>query len=620
MSWNPSLGATLRDGGVFFRVWAPDLGRVEVAFYENMRASRVNPLTPEDGGYWSGFVAGAGAGTLYMFRLDGHRDRPDPASRHQPAGVHGPSMVVDPAWNWTDDHWRGVPPENLIIYELHVGTATEAGTFDALIERFPGLRELGITAIEIMPVADFPGERNWGYDGVDLYAPARAYGGATGLKRLVDAAHAEGLAVLLDVVYNHLGPSGNYLREYARSYFTGRHHTPWGDTLNFDGQGSHAVRTFFIENALSWAHEYHIDGLRLDATQEILDDSPEHVLQELVRRVRDSLPPERSFVIFAEDGRNEARLARPPSDGGYGLDGMWADDFSHVVRVTLTGEQEGYFYAYQGGASELVATLRQGWLYQGQPDPHTGKPRGTPAPDLPPSSFVYAIQTHDHVGNRAFGERLNHDVSPAAYRAASALLLLAPYVPLLFMGQEWAASSPFLFFTDHDAELGRLVTAGRRKDYEHFAAFHGAGVPDPQALETFRRSKLRWEEQTAHPHAPIRWLYRDLIALRRQEPAYRDRRREHAEVKAAGQQAVTLRLAAPAAGDRTLLIVVNLGETATVDLDEAASAAAGWELILDTEAGVYGGTALPPRAHGRVELIGPRALVFRSQLDNVHHW
>lgn len=312
MSWNPSLGATLRDGGVFFRVWAPDRGRVEVAFYENMRASRVNPLTPEDGGYWSGFVAGAGAGTLYMFRLDGHRDRPDPASRHQPAGVHGPSMVVDPAWNWTDDHWRGVPPENLIIYELHVGTATEAGTFDALIERFPGLRELGITAIEIMPVADFPGERNWGYDGVDLYAPARAYGGATGLKRLVDAAHAEGLAVLLDVVYNHLGPSGNYLREYARSYFTARHHTPWGDALNFDGQGSHAVRTFFIENALSWAHEYHIDGLRLDATQEILDDSPEHVLQELARRVRDSLPPERSFVIFAEDGRNEARLARPP--------------------------------------------------------------------------------------------------------------------------------------------------------------------------------------------------------------------------------------------------------------------------------------------------------------------
>jgi maltooligosyltrehalose trehalohydrolase len=526
-------------------------------------------------------------------------------------------MVIDPAFAWTDSTWRGVPREDLIIYELHVGTATEAGTFDALIERLPTLRELGVTAVEIMPVADFPGDRNWGYDGVDLYAPARAYGGVDGLKRLVDAAHAEGLAVLLDVVYNHLGPSGNYLREYARNYFTDRHHTPWGDALNFDGKGREAVRTFFIENALTWAHEYHIDGLRLDATHAIVDDSPEHVLHELARRVHESLPPDRFFAIIAEDGRNEALLARPQSAGGYGFDGIWADDFHHVVRVTLTGEQEGYYRAYRGGAEELVTTLRGGWLYQGQPAPGTRKPRGTSARDLPRSSFVYCIQNHDQIGNRAIGDRLNHQISPAAYRAASALLLLAPYTPMLFMGQEWAASSPFLFFTDHDAELGLLITEGRRKEFEHFEGFRGTDVPDPQAVETFERSKLRWDEQTAPKHAPIRRLYRDVIALRRQEPAYHDQSREHLEVQAAGEKAITMLLRGPAGGDRSLLIVVNLGGTATVDLGDIRGAASSWEMLLDTEAHAYGGTEAPPQEHHRIELTGPRALVFRGTLASL---
>ena len=373
MNWQPSIGAMLRPDGVFFRVWAPDRQQVEVALYDAGGVTALHPLVREKHGYWSGHIAGIGPGTCYMYRLDRDRDRPDPASRHQPTGVHGPSMVVDPAWDWIDHRWRGIRHEDLIIYELHVGTATEEGTFDALIERLPDLGELGITAIELMPVADFPGNRNWGYDGVALYAPARAYGGADGLKRLVDAAHAQSLAVLLDVVYNHLGPSGNYLRDYATGYFTSRHHTPWGDALNFDGPGREAVRDFFVENALMWAHEYHVDGLRLDATHAIMDDSPEHVLQELVRRVRESLPPDRQFTIIAEDGRNEARLARPQAKGGYGLDGIWADDFHHVVRVTLTGEQEGYYRAYRGGAEELAATLRGGWLYQGQPAAGTGK-------------------------------------------------------------------------------------------------------------------------------------------------------------------------------------------------------------------------------------------------------
>lgn len=612
MSWQPSLGAMLRDDGVFFRVWAPDRQRVEVALYEGEAALAVHPLAREAGGYWSGLVATAGAGSRYMYQLDDDRNRPDPASRHQPVSVHGPSMVVDPAFDWTDHLWRGIPREKMIVYELHIGAATEAGTFDALIERLPDLRELGVTAIELMPVADFPGDRNWGYDGVALYAPARAYGGADGLKRLVDAAHAAGLAVILDVVYNHLGPSGNYLREYARDYFTARHHTPWGDALNFDGPGSEAVRAFFLENALSWAHEYHLDGLRLDAIHAILDDSPEHILQELVRRVHESLPVDRFFVIFVEDPRNEAQLARPQSAGGYGFDGIWADDFHHVVRVTLTGEHDGYFYAYNGGARELVSTLQGGWLYQGQPDPKTDKPRGTPAPDLSPASFVYCIQNHDQIGNRALGERLNHEVSPAAYRAASALLVLAPYVPLLFMGQEWGASSPFLFFTDHDAELGRMITEGRRKEFEHFTAFQGTEVPDPQAVETFERSKLRWDERTEPHHRSILRLYRDLLAVRRQEPAYGNPQREHIQVHAIGEKAVALLLEGADPGADSLLVLANLGETASVDLGDLGNGAASWKLVLDTEARAYGGSADTVQAQGQIELTGPRALVFRS--------
>ena len=602
-AWQPSLGAWPGEGGVFFRVWAPDHQQVAVTFYEAGRPAGLHPLTRQAGGYWSGFVAGAGPGTLYMYRLDGQLDRPDPASRHQPGGVHGPSMVVDPSFAWSDEHWRGMRREDLILYELHTGTATPAGTFEALIEHLPGLLELGVTAIELMPVADFPGERNWGYDGVDLFAPARAYGGGRGLKQLVDAAHACGLGVLLDVVYNHLGPSGNYLGKYTHSYFSAAQRTPWGAALNFDGAECEAVRAFFIENALSWAIEYHLDGLRLDATQEIHDRSPEHVLGELARRVHAALPPDRHFVIFAEDPRNEALLVRPPEQGGCGLDGIWADDFSHVVRVALTGEQTGFLSAYRGQAGELAAILNGGWLYQGQPDPHSGTQRGTPAADLPPSSFVYAIQTHDHVGNRAFGERLNQDCSPAAYRAASALLLLAPGVPLLFMGQEWAASSPFLFFTDHEPALGRLVSAGRRKEY----GLPDRELPDPQAPETFQRSKLRWAEQMAAAHAPVLRLYRDLIALRRQEPALRDLGRQHITASVAGKKAILLHLAGPKAGGRPLLAAVVLGGTGHFDLSGT------WELILDSEFGAYGGHAEPAPPPGAFDLAGPRVLVWRGR-------
>jgi maltooligosyltrehalose trehalohydrolase len=438
-----------------------------------------------------------------------------------------------------------------------------------------------------------------------------------GLKRLVDAAHAQGLAVIQDVVYNHLGPAGNYLRDFSRDYFTHRHHTPWGDALNFDGPNSHGVREFFINNALYWAHEYHVDGLRLDATHAIIDDSPVHMLQELNQRLRDSLPAGRHFVIMAEDGRNEATLARPVDAGGYGLDGIWADDFHHAVRVTLTGEHEGYYREYEGGADEIVTTLRDGWFYQGQPTKRTGEPRGTPAGDLSPLAFVHCIQNHDQIGNRALGERLNHDVPSEAFRAASALLLLSPYMPLLFMGQEWAASTPFLFFTDHDPELGRLVTEGRRKEFKHFTAFSGEQVPDPQAVSTFENSKVNWAERSEQPHAGMWALYKDLIDLRKTQPACRNFAREGFRVQPLGAGALALRRE-PAAGGSPLLLVVNLRGSLHTQLPAELAGGRQWEIILDTEARSYspneGGSdssrTATPFDGSHLMLDGPRALVL----------
>ncbi len=618
MSWRLLLGARPTDDGVDFRVWAPDHDDVAVVEYVDGAPAATYPLAVDAQGYWSGHVTGLEAGSQYMYRLGGERDRPDPASRHQPTSVHGPSMAVDPAFPWTDDSWMGLPREALVIYELHVGTATDAGTFEALIERLPYLRELGITALELMPVADFPGDRNWGYDGVDLYAPARAYGGAGGLKLLVDAAHAHGLAVMLDVVYNHLGPAGNYLRDYSRQYFTGRHHTPWGEAINFDGSAKQAVRDFFMDNALYWVHEYHIDGLRLDATHAIIDDSPMHLLQELAERVRASLPAGRQVVLIAEDERNEARLSQPVARGGIGLDGVWADDFHHVVRVSLTGEQAGYFGDYRGGTAELVTVLRDGWLYQGQPSGLAGRPRGTPVDDLSPAAFVHCIQNHDQIGNRALGERLNHDVSLPAYLAASVLLLLSPYTPLLFMGQEWAASTPFLFFTDHDVELGKAVTEGRRREFAYFAKFTGAEVPDPQESTTFERSRLDWSERTAEPHAGVLRLYRDLLDLRRRIPVASYRDRSGFEVRGAGNAGVALLRRAPATADQALLVIVNLRGSAAFDLTDLAASAQDWRLALDSLDARYNGVTPGEPASSAVlsdqvphiKLDGPRALAF----------
>jgi len=445
------------------------------------------------------FVPGAGAGTRYGYRLDGAGPFPDPASRFQPEGVHALSEVIASEFAWTDGAYRPGPWEQTVFYELHVGTFTSEGTFAAAVERLGYLRELGVTAIELMPLADSPGRRNWGYDGVSLYAPNRNYGRPEDLRRFVDRAHAEGLAVYLDVVYNHLGPDGAYHRLFHPDFYSPGTHTPWGEALRFDGP----ARAFFLENGLYWVREFHIDGFRLDATHAIQDASEPHFLAEFTAAMGPGVR------VVAEDARNLAMLPRE-----YGLDGVWADDFHHQIRVALAGDRDGYFSDYDGSAAAIADTLRSGWFYRGQHSQFHGASRGTPTDGIDRSRFVICIDNHDQSGNRAVGDRMQNRVDDGAFRAASAVLLLAPETPLLFMGQEWASSSPFQFFTDHNEELGRLVTEGRRREFAHFVGFAGE-VPDPQAEETFLRSKLRWEELDGEPHAGMLRWYRELLGLRR---------------------------------------------------------------------------------------------------------
>ncbi|MDP9349313.1 MAG: malto-oligosyltrehalose trehalohydrolase [Gemmatimonadota bacterium] len=614
-------GALPVEGGVAVRVWAPEHRTVEVVVYGPNEES-LHPLAPEGDGYFSAVVEGLRPGARYRYRLDEGDTFPDPASRSQPEGVHGPSEVVDPAaFRWTDDGWRGIPLEEMVIYELHVGTATPEGTFDSLIERLDHVVELGATAVEIMPVAEFSGKHNWGYDGVDLYAPSSAYGGPEGLRRLVDAAHARGLAVILDVVYNHFGPEGNYLYAVTGGrFFTDRHKTPWGDAINYDGEGSRAVRDFVVRNAVHWAEEYHMDGLRLDATHAIIDDSPVHVLTEVVERVRATLPRERHFVFIAEDERNERRLITPVEEGGVGIDGVWADDFHHQMRRLTAGDSESYFADFSGTTEDVAATLRKGWFYEGQLSRNHGARRGAPAEGLAPPKFVHHIQNHDQVGNRAMGDRLSDAVPLPVYRAASALLLLSPYTPMLWMGQEWAASTPFQYFTDHPAELGKLVTEGRREEFGKFSAFSDPEmrekIPDPQSPETFRRSKLRWEEVAEAPHAGILALYRELLMLRCTHPALRERARESFTAAAFGEQVLVLRRSAP--DGSALLLVCSLGEGARLELsgqETRPPVGPGWELLLSTEEGRFGGEEgevahLSP--DGVLELRGAGAVLLRA--------
>ncbi len=557
-----TLGA-VSDGSITaFRVWAPEARAVDLVLAGRPRragAASTRPLARGERGYWSGRFDDVGPGARYKFRLDADPARtfPDPASRFQPEGVHGPSEVVDPSrFRWTDGRWTAPPLEQLIIYELHLGTFSREGTCAGAIRLLPRIADLGVTAIELMPVGDFPGSRNWGYDGAAIFAPARCYGTPDDLRRLVDAAHAHGLAVLLDVVYNHFGPDGAYAPAFSPYYFTDAHSSPWGRGMNLDGPHSDGVRRFFIENALHWIAEYHVDGLRLDATHALHDDSPRHFLAELASVVRAESP--RPIVLMAEDHRNLASLLMPVAHGGLGMDAVWADDFHHEARVHTAGDHEGYYGDFSGSIPDVATTLRQGWFFTGQHSAHLDEPRGTDPAGLDPPQFVICTQNHDQVGNRAEGTRLHEEIDPAAFRALSALLLLAPQTPLLFMGQEWAASSPFLFFTDHEEELGRKVTEGRREEFRSFAAFSDparrAAIPDPQAVETFERSRLDWDEIERPPHAAIRRLYQRLLALRRATPALRERQRDGFTVRPVDEHTIAFSYAA--AGG--LLVVVRL--------------------------------------------------------------
>jgi len=516
------FGAELRaDGTVRFSLWAPAQKEVLLRL-----AGKDRDLLLERGkSGWHWLVTDAAtAGSLYQFVLSDGLAVPDPASRFQPQDVHGPSEVIDPCqYRWHDADWHGRPWHEAVIYELHVGCFTPAGSYDGVRQRLRHLANLGITAIELMPLADFPGRRNWGYDGVLPYAPDSSYGTPAQLKALIDAAHAEDIMVLLDVVYNHFGPDGNYLSLYAPQFFTERHHTPWGAAINFDGAGNRTVRDYFIHNALYWLTEFHCDGLRFDAVHAILDDSPTHILAELAQRVRTALPG-RTIHLVLENEHNEASWLERSPDGKPALySAQWNDDVHHVLHVAATADGEGYYDDYLGRTRLLGRALAEGFAFQGESMPYRGAPRGEPSCQLPPSAFIAFLQNHDQIGNRALGERLTALTSQSALRAITAVYLLSPQIPMLFMGEEWQCPQPFLFFCDFDHELGARVSQGRRAEFARFEAFRDDSarerIPDPQAEDTFRASQIDWTG-LAYPDASAALVrYRELLAVRRRHIA-----------------------------------------------------------------------------------------------------
>ncbi|HZQ58399.1 MAG TPA: malto-oligosyltrehalose trehalohydrolase [Acidimicrobiales bacterium] len=557
------------------RVWAPRARAVELDLAGHRTAMR-----PAGGGWFEVDVGGAEAATDYRFSLDGGAPLPDPRSPWQPHGTEGASRAVDHAsFTWHDAGWRPPPLASSVLYELHVGTFSGPGTFDGVVTRLDHLVELGATAVELMPLAEFPGRRGWGYDGVFPFAPHHAYGGPEGLQRLVDACHGRGLAVVIDVVYNHLGPSGNVLPAYG-PYLYDRYRTPWGEAVNLDGPGSDEVRRYFIDNALMWLRDYHADGLRLDAVHAIVDTSAVHFLEQMATEVEVlAAHLGRPLWLIAESDLNDPRLVRRRDAGGYGLDAQWDDDFHHAVHALLTGERDGY-YADFGTAADVATVLRHRYLYRGQYSTSRQRRHGRDADDVPGWRFVAFTQNHDQVGNRATGERSAALMSPAGLRLAAALVCLAPFVPLLFEGEEWGASTPFLYFTDHtDAELGRAVTEGRRHE---FAAF-GWGpedVPDPQAEATWEASRLRWDEVGEPGHVELLEWYRALLRLRREHAGLTDGRCDRVEVTTdEDARTIVVRrgaiVLAAHFGDGAAAACVPTGATAVLVFPPGASSADG---------------------------------------------
>lgn len=613
------IGAEIQPNGTHFRVWAPRSGTAAVEIYNAAgEVTSTLPLSRESGGYFSALLSDAPAGTRYRYRLETGAFA-DPASRSQPEGPHGPSAVVDPQFAWTDAAWTGRPARELVMYEMHLGTFTPEGTWAAACDQLEELARFGVTAIEIMPIAEAPGKFGWGYDGVNLFAPARNYGAPAAARAFVDRAHELELMVILDVVYNHFGPDGNYLAEFSSAYLSPRA-SEWGDGINFDGINSAPVREFYRANAAYWIAEYHFDGLRLDATHQIFDHSERHIVAEVAAAAR-AAAPGRTLFIVAENESQQARHARAPAHGGFGLDAIWNDDFHRAARVAATGKAEGHYLDYRGTPQEFISAAKYGFLYQGNWYGWQKKRRGTPALDLRPENFVVFLENHDQIANTLLGWRLHQLTGPGRWRALTALLLLQPAIPLLFQGQEFGASSPFLYFADHQPELAASVREGRARFLSQFRtimAEESQGLlADPAAPDTFTRSKLDLTERTSH--AAAYRLHADLLRLRREDPTFAAGVQIDGAVL--GPEAFVLRYFSPDEDDRLLL--VNLGAELYLNPCPepllAPLAGLGWAKLWSSDAPVYGGNGTPDALETAANWIipGHAAIVLHPADDPV---
>ena len=614
------IGAEVQPGGgVDFRVWAPRRRQVVVDYGDSPEAiTQSLVLDADPGGYYSGFAPQAQSGTRYGFRLDDDPKRyPDPASRFQPDGVHGLSEVIDPhAFAWHDVAWRGLPLRGQVLYEVHLGTFTPEGTWSAAAREIPRLRELGVTLIEIMPVAEFPGDFGWGYDGVDWFAPTRLYGRPDDFRRFVDDAHCAGLGVILDVVYNHFGPTGNYLGQFSDDYLSKKHHTDWGVAINYDGEASGPVRELVTMNAGYWIDEFHVDGLRLDAVHAIFDDSADHILAALTRRVRE-VAGRRTALVFAENEFQQGWLMRSTQRGGYGLDAGWNDDFHHTCRVAATGNADHYYADFRGTPQELISAVKWGYLYQGQWTARTGHRRGSPSLDLDAPQFVTFLQNHDQVSNSNQGRRLHELTSPGRHRALTALWALAPGTPLMFQGQEFSATSPFHFFADHEPALAAAVHEGRQSFIRQFGRMAGqdtsAEFADPCDRRTFEESKLDMRQRQRHAAAYA--LHHDLLRLRREDKVFAAQRADRIHASVIAAEALLLRYLGDEGDDRLLL--VNLGaDFAWRPLAEPLAvppAGTEWEILWSSEDPKYNGWGTRPLDTHDWHVQGHAALVLRSR-------
>ncbi|MGZ4980006.1 MAG: malto-oligosyltrehalose trehalohydrolase [Methylobacter sp.] len=601
------VGVERLEKGMHFRVWAPERKTVKLIMSSKSEdLAHVPPsikveLQAEGNGYFSALLPDVGVGTLYRYLLDDDpQSYPDPASRFQPQGPHGPSQVVDAStFDWTDAAWSGIELQGQVIYEMHIGTFTHEGNWAAAANELPELAELGVTVLEIMPVADFPGRFGWGYDGVNLFAPTRLYGSPDEFRQFVNQAHAVGLGVILDVVFNHFGPDGNYLGKFSNYYVSTRYECEWGDALNFDGPNSDAVRDYVLANAAYWIKEFHLDGLRIDATQQIFDSSPEHIIAAVVRAAR-SAGAQRKILVIGENEPQDAKLFLPTEHGGYGIDALWNDDFHHTAMVAMTGRADAYYSDYRGTAQEFVSTLKRGFLYQGQWYSWQNKPRGTLALDIAPAKYVNFIQNHDQLANSGSGKRIHLLTSPNRYRAVTALFLLAPQTPMLFQGQEFAATSPFFYFADHNEEIAYLVARGRSDFLAQFRTLATpemqARLPDPGDPLTFTHSKLNLNDRNLHKEEYA--LHCDLLRLRRDDPVFQSSQQSNRiDGAVLSPDALVIRFFGENPGDDRLLVVNLSRDLHLVPAPEpllAPPKGCVWDTVWSSEDPRYGGLGMPP--------------------------